>query len=358
MSEELPNEDFINYIDNDAPPNSEMASIVIVFCHLLYSWKTIMNVSDSCFECLLKIISYFIQLMKLITSAETLDMLLEIFPRTIYKIKRLLGLDRDDFIKYVCCPKCNHLYKYIDATSTDRNGVVRSTLCSYIRFENHTQAKMRQPCGEALMKEVITLNGKGKHFYPHKVYVFQPMKIALERIINRAAIQEDLMRPFEMFENFHDVYEGNLWKEMNDINGDKFFLDRRNLGGLLNVDWFQPFSNSEHSVGVIYMVVLNLSRRIRFLPENVIIVGIIPGPREPELVINTFLKPFVDDLLLLWHGVYLRENNTEKLYRFVLVGTSSDLPATRKCCGFLSFNALRGKRLICFIFYQELYYIN
>ena len=123
---------------------------------------------------------------------------------------------------------------------------------------------------------------------------------------------------------------------------EKFFSDRRNLGGLLNVDWFQPFANSEHSVGVIYIVLLNLSRSIRFHPENVIIVGIIPGPKEPELVINSFLEPLVDDLLLFWNGIYLKENSEDALYRFVLLGTSSDLPATRKCCGFLSYNALKG----------------
>ena len=43
----------------------------------------------------------------------------------------------------------------------------------------------------------------------------------------------------------------------------------------------------------------------RFLQENVILVGVIPGPREPQFDINSFLKPLVDDLLLLWNGVLM-----------------------------------------------------
>ena len=103
-------------------------------------------------------------------------------------------------------------------------------------------------------------------------------------------------------------------------------------------------------IGVIYMVILNLSRHIRFKPKNNIIVGIIPGPKEPELAINSFLEPLVVDLLIFWKGVYLDENGMSTLYRFILLGSSSDLPATRKCCGFMSFNALQGIHTMFFLF--------
>ena len=33
------------------------------------------------------------------------------------------------------------------------------------------------------------------------------------------------------------------------------------------------------------------------------LVGIIPGPSEPKLHINDFLRPLVDDLELLWNGI-------------------------------------------------------
>lgn len=65
---------------------------------------------------------------------------------------------------------------------------------------------------------------------------------------------------------------------------------------MLNCDGFQPFKHTQYSVGVLYLVLLNLPRSLRFKPENVIIVGIIPGPSEPKLTINSYLKPFVKEL--------------------------------------------------------------
>ena len=53
------------------------------------------------------------------------------------------------------------------------------------------------------------------------------------------------------------------------------------------------------------MVVMNLPRDERFKPENLLVVGIIPGPKEPKHHINSFLQPLVDDLIDLWDGVIL-----------------------------------------------------
>ena len=59
----------------------------------------------------------------------------------------------------------------------------------------------------------------------------------------------------------------------------------------------------EYSVGVMYMTVNNLPRSLRYKQENVIIVGIIPGPTEPKLTMNSFLRPLVTDLQKFWRGV-------------------------------------------------------
>ena len=48
---------------------------------------------------------------------------------------------------------------------------------------------------------------------------------------------------------------------------------------------------------VIYLALVNLPREIRFRKENVIIIGVIPGPKEPKGNINFLLKPLVDELL-------------------------------------------------------------
>lgn len=46
-------------------------------------------------------------------------------------------------------------------------------------------------------------------------------------------------------------------------------------------------------------VVLNLPHNICYKRENVILIGVIPGPEEPKHDINSFL-PMVNELLDLW----------------------------------------------------------
>lgn len=78
-----------------------------------------------------------------------------------------------------------------------------------------------------------------------------------------------------------DIYDGQVWKNSATINGRPFLSKPHHLGLMLNCDWFQPFHHTQYSIGVIYLVILNLPRTIRFKPENIIIAGIIPGPNEP-----------------------------------------------------------------------------
>ena len=105
-----------------------------------------------------------------------------------------------------------------------------------------------------------------------------------------------------------------------------------------------PFEHTTHSVGVIFLVVLNLPRSIRFKRENVILYGIIPGPTEPSLNINTFIAPLVSDLLDLWKGIELQVpySSSTVTFRCALLGVACDLPAAKKTCGFLSHSATLG----------------
>ena len=88
---------------------------------------------------------------------------------------------------------------------------------------------------------------------------------------------------------------------------DQLFLELPNsLAFILNIDWFNPY---KHVVGVIYLVIANLPCSERYKLENIIIVGIIPGPNEPKKHMNSFLKPMVDELLDLWEGCYIQTSS-------------------------------------------------
>jgi len=91
-------------------------------------------------------------------------------------------------------------------------------------------------------------------------------------------------------------------------------------------------------VGVLYLVILNLPRAIRFKPENIIIAGIIPGPSEPKSnEMNSYLRPLVKELDHLWtEGFPMTHNHDCIIIRAALLATDCDIPATQKLGGFLS----------------------
>ena len=136
-----------------------------------------------------------------------------------------------------------------------------------------------------------------------------------------------------------DVYDGNRWKELKQSG---FFDSPYNLAVSPNIDWFQPYERVKDSVGVLYLCILNLPRHFRYKLENVVLVGIIPGPKEPKLTINSYLNPLVDDLKEFWTGVNLELPGQSIIVRVCLICVSCDIPACRKVCGFVGHSAKLG----------------
>ena len=121
-----------------------------------------------------------------------------------------------------------------------------------------------------------------------------------------------------------------------------------NLQLALNINWFSPFEHS-YSVGCIYMSILNLPKKNgRDLKKNMILVVVIPGPSEPRTTaINHYLRPLVNELLVLMRGVDMPVTllNGKVVYNKVRAAISlisCDLPATKKLIGSLSYNGHRA----------------
>ena len=97
-----------------------------------------------------------------------------------------------------------------------------------------------------------------------------------------------------------DIYDGNVIHEQaiqSDMTGTlPVFL-------ALNVDWFQPFTHTQYSVGAMYFSIANLPRESRFRIENMVLLGVIPGPNEPCLHINSFLTSFIEELKSFASGI-------------------------------------------------------
>lgn len=141
----------------------------------------------------------------------------------------------------------------------------------------------------------------------------------------------------EMCDIVDEVWQEQMERlKVNGINSNVMAL-------LINIDWFQPFKDISYSVGVIYAVILNLPRSIRYKDSNVIIVGVIPGPKEPKHDVNSYLGLLVRELQDLYTGVWFDTPHGRQFLRGVLC-FSSDVPATRKAAGFVGHNAT-NKRL-------------
>ena len=94
------------------------------------------------------------------------------------------------------------------------------------------------------------------------------------------------------------------------------------------------------SVGALYLCIANLPRSLRYKQENVILVGIIPGPTEPKLTINSYLKPLVDELKEFWSGVNVTLPSGNNItVRVCLICVTCDVPAIHKVCGFVGHKA-------------------
>lgn len=75
-----------------------------------------------------------------------------------------------------------------------------------------------------------------------------------------------------------DISDGLVWKSFKE----HFLSSPFSYLLTLNVDWFQPFKRTEYSVGGIYATIQNLPREKWYKEENAILIGIIPGPKEPN----------------------------------------------------------------------------
>ena len=224
---------------------------------------------------------------------------------------KTIGLP-NSFKKFVVCIKCSSIYEYNHFINR-ASPIPASKCCTYIAYPNHTQSTRRQPCNAILLKPVEFTSGH-TILYPRSVYCYRSLKDGLQDLLLNPEFvcNSQLWRKQVQIDNnnLHSIYNGNVWKEFFNVTESplikySFSVNKYSFGLSLNIDWFQPYIHTTSSVGVIYATVLNLPRYLRYKRQNVILLGIIPGPQEPKKNINTFLQPLVDELQQFWAGINL-----------------------------------------------------
>eukprot|EP00733_Pompholyxophrys_punicea_P000930 Pompholyxophrys_punicea_v1_NODE_375_length_2103_cov_7.343750.p1 type:complete len:228 gc:universal NODE_375_length_2103_cov_7.343750:1306-623(-) len=158
------------------------------------------------------------------------------------------------------------------------------------------------------------------------------------------SFRKDLVVSKSMDGKLRDIVDGRVWSSP-EWSG--YLSDSQNLALMLNFDFFSPFeTRTRYSVGFLYLTVLNLKRQSRYKRENVIFLGVIPGPSEPKLHINGYLQYLVEDLIELDKSIPVKYTgqvfSLDLRVRARLFCISADLPAIRKVLAFMSCNADAG----------------
>ena len=318
------------------------ASLVLWLVGFLLSLQARYYIPDAAIAMLFKFLSVFFGVIA--KFSPFIATLASMFPKSTHIALQSLQYD-NSFTKFVTCPKCWKLYLFQECFEKSGSKEI-SKCCSCIEYPNHPQPSRRAPCGVSLLKTVEFLSGR-EVLYPHKVFCYKSLKSCLQELL----LRPDFVQDCEQWRNrnvcndeLRDIYDGRIWKMLQSVLGSPFLSVPFTYGLILNVDWFQPYTHTVASVGVIYLCIMNLPRHKRYKRKNVLLIGIIPGPSEPSH--DSLLQPLVSELKDFLHGIPLRVRTTvgfsEEAVRCALLCVACDLPAGRKVCGFLSHSAARG----------------
>ena len=267
--------------------------IIAFFIHL----QVVFYVPDLAMEAMLKFLSVF--LVVLGTVAPQCAEMSKLFPSSVHKLKTYMGIYHLSKLKnYVVCRKCHQIYDYKDCV-LGCGSSLRSISCPFRAFPHHRQRRMRMECGTLLLKTVELSSGR-KVLYPFLTYCYMGLKCSLESLIltqQFVELSEHWRSRDDTSGKLCDIYDGKIWSEFQQYDDRAFLSDPYTFGLMMNIDWFRPYKHVQnYSVGAIYLVFMNLPRHLRFKRENVLLLGILPGPSEPSHDINSYLTPLVNEL--------------------------------------------------------------
>lgn len=268
----------------NADESTQQEKFSSLLSRFLLLWQSTNKITNTAMEPMLKFIKILLQLVGNVKV-------------DIKSYRQLLKKNEHIFIKYVVCPnpKCHTLYNPNMQLYKVVEGKKECVKCSHVAYPRHPYAHHRKPCGEPLAEEIKTSKGVSV-FRAKKIYCYRRIKDSIVPLFQRTGFEEACAHwtTREVHHNIlSDIYDGRVWQS---FQQDGYIQNGNDLALMLNVDFFQPFKHVKYSVGVIFLCILNLPREERYKRGNIILVGLIPGPKEPKSL-NTYLEPMVDELL-------------------------------------------------------------
>ncbi|OCH87011.1 hypothetical protein OBBRIDRAFT_851644 [Obba rivulosa] len=148
---------------------------------------------------------------------------------------------------------------------------------------------------------------------------------------------------------FQDIFDGNVIQELVAPDNSPFFgpivpsaaPPELHIGVSLGVDWFSYLRSQiapSHTSCPMSFNVVNLPLALRYRISNLLLVGIMPGPKEAGLdQVQYFLRVIINELLRLWRdGFVIKTSAFPNGHRVqvILVGVICDKPAAHKLAKF------------------------
>ncbi|EIE78917.1 hypothetical protein RO3G_03622 [Rhizopus delemar RA 99-880] len=272
------------YTNKTFPPLDEPLSLYLFFFVILFKTKFL---TDDQTELLM-------ECMNVVLLFTNMKYRFPVKATTLLSSSELLKRCYEGVTQYSVCKCCHRLYRL------NENGRSTVTVC--------------RKCDESLI-----IGGTSNSHLPKMLFEYNCIVSTLKKFMCRQGFVDSLLkwksRPQQQ-NLMLDVYDGNVWKQF-----------------------------GSHSSGGIYLTIQNLARDERNLKENVICVGLLPGPKEPSgAEINNYLSPLVDELSVLFDEGVLMDVLVDgalkkERMRAALTMVACDLPAARKLCGFTAGNS-------------------
>lgn len=210
---------------------------------------------------------------------------LDQLPTSLFTALNRLDIDGRTTI-YASCPSCSFTHEAVyDPVST--NAVYPAQCTNTI-----VGAIGPYACGVSLLE---IRNG---HPRPIKPFVTASFADYLARSLADPEVErlskqacDDAMANIQNPPNEStNIFNADFMKTFGGPIAGELFVNRGakvRLAFAMHVDFFNPNGNTKRgnhdSIGIISLANLNLPETIRYLPEHIFLLGVIPGPREPSL---------------------------------------------------------------------------
>lgn len=245
-------------------------------------------------------------------------------PLTYETVASKFGMDGKVIIRAVCT-KCHANYDPVTGP------VPYPSMCT-------NWPTPETQCNACLLDE----NGQ-----PLKTFTAHSFEDYLASIFSSPVLERHIIESSHVIDRFDQnvvksAHDAEFLRTFRGPDGELFCVsgnDEARLSFALCIDFFATegmrVRGPSTSVGIIALACLELPVDIRYKPEHMYLVGIIPGPTEPSLTqLNHYTNPIITDMLTGWHkGFWLTRTALKpegRMARTVIAIVVCDLPAARK----------------------------